>query len=128
MNLKTHLLSLVALSGLLATSAFAAPKVSRLTPPSALFTYGDAKPPVIARFLPGQRFDLQATISPDAGALIVGAQFIVDGARLGGSVTLAAADVAGLPANTYIATQRAYELNSKAIQTSDQMLQRLGQL
>ena len=29
---------------------------------------------------------------------------------------------------TMIATQRAYELNSKAIQTSDQMLQRLGQL
>ena len=27
-----------------------------------------------------------------------------------------------------IETQRAYELNSKAIQTSDQMLQRLGQL
>jgi flagellar basal-body rod protein FlgG len=27
-----------------------------------------------------------------------------------------------------IATQRAYELNSKAIQTSDQMLQRLGQM
>jgi flagellar basal-body rod protein FlgG len=27
-----------------------------------------------------------------------------------------------------IQTQRAYELNSKAIQTSDQMLQRLGQL
>jgi flagellar basal-body rod protein FlgG len=27
-----------------------------------------------------------------------------------------------------IATQRAYELNSKAIQTTDQMLQRLGQL
>jgi flagellar basal-body rod protein FlgG len=29
---------------------------------------------------------------------------------------------------TMIATQRAYELNSKAVQTSDQMLQRLGQL
>jgi len=29
---------------------------------------------------------------------------------------------------TMIATQRAYELNSKAIQTSDQMLQRLSQL
>jgi flagellar basal-body rod protein FlgG len=27
-----------------------------------------------------------------------------------------------------IATQRAYELNSKAISTSDQMLQRLSQL
>ncbi|NBQ58844.1 MAG: alkaline phosphatase [Opitutaceae bacterium] len=117
MKLKTHLLSLVALSGLLATSAFAAPKVSRLTPPSALFTYGDAKPPIIARFLPGQRFDLQATISPDAGALIVGAQFIVDGARLGGSVTLSVADVAGLPANTYIATQRAYSNATPGVHT-----------
>ena len=29
---------------------------------------------------------------------------------------------------TMIATQRAYELNSKAIQSSDQMLQRLAQL
>ena len=117
MKLKLHLLSLVALSGLLATGAFAAPKVSRLTPPSALFTYGDAKPPIIARFLPGQRFDLQATISPDAGALIVGAQFIVDGARLSGSVTLAAADVSGLPANTYIATQRAYSNSTPGIHT-----------
>jgi flagellar basal-body rod protein FlgG len=27
-----------------------------------------------------------------------------------------------------IATQRAYEINSKAVQTSDQMLQRLAQL
>ncbi len=29
---------------------------------------------------------------------------------------------------TMIQTQRAYELNSKAVQTADQMLQRLGQL
>jgi flagellar basal-body rod protein FlgG len=29
---------------------------------------------------------------------------------------------------TMIQTQRAYEMNSKAIQTSDQMLQRLSQL
>ena len=115
MKLKTQLLSLVALSGLLATTTLAAPKVSRLTPPSALFTYGDPKPPIIARFLPGQRFDLQATIQPDAGALIVGAQFVVDGARLNGSVTLAAADVAGLPANTYIATQRAYSNSTPGV-------------
>jgi alkaline phosphatase len=115
MKLKTQLLSLVALSGLLATTTLAAPKVSRLTPPSALFTYGDPKPPIIARFLPGQRFDLQATIQPDAGALIVGAQFIVDGARLNGSVTLAAADVAGLPANTYTATQRAYSNSTPGV-------------
>ncbi|MEI8088694.1 MAG: alkaline phosphatase [Opitutaceae bacterium] len=117
MKLKPHLSSLVALSGLLATGAFSAPKVSRLTPPSALFTNGDPKPPIIARFLPGQRFDLQATISPDAGALIAGAQFIVDGARLNGSVNLAAADVAGLPANTYIATQRAYSNSTPGIHT-----------
>ena len=115
MKLKTQLLSLVALSGLLATTTLAAPKVSRLTPPSALFSYGDPKPPIIARFLPGQRFDLQATISPDAGSLIVGAQFVIDGARLGGSVTLAAADVAGLPANIYIATQRAYSNSTPGV-------------
>ena len=115
MKLKTQLLSLVALSGLLATTTLAAPKVSRLTPPSALFSYGDPKPPIIARFLPGQRFDLQATISPDDGSLIVGAQFVIDGARLGGSVTLAAADVAGLPANTYIATQRAYSNSTPGV-------------
>jgi flagellar basal-body rod protein FlgG len=30
--------------------------------------------------------------------------------------------------STMIATQRAYEMNSKAIQTSDQMLQKLGQI
>ena len=117
MKLKTQLLSLVALSGLLATAAFAAPKVSRLTPPSALFSYGDPKPPVIARFLPGQRFDLQATISPDAGALILGAQFVIDGARLSGSVIITVADVAGLPANTYIATQRAYSNSIPGIHT-----------
>ncbi|HJU39854.1 MAG TPA: hypothetical protein VJ724_09800, partial [Tahibacter sp.] len=39
--------------------------VSRLTPPSELFSSGQPAP-VIARFLPGQRFDLQATVFPDA--------------------------------------------------------------
>ena len=42
--------------------ADAAPKVTRLTPPSALFSQNDPNPPIIARFLPGQRFDLQAPI------------------------------------------------------------------
>src|SRR5258708_24045830 len=55
--------------------ADAAPKVTRLTPPSALFSHNDPNPPIIARFLPGQRFDLQATISPDAGQTISSAQF-----------------------------------------------------
>jgi alkaline phosphatase len=44
----------------------AAPIVSRLTPPSDLFSFKDPNPPYISRFVPGQRFDLQATISPDA--------------------------------------------------------------
>ena len=52
---------------LLAAGAHAAPTVSRLTPPSELFSSGNAGP-VIARFLPGQRFDLQATIRPDDAA------------------------------------------------------------
>src|SRR5437870_8565704 len=52
--------------------ADAAPNITRLTPPSA----NDPNPPYIARFLPGQRFDLQATISPDAGQTIVSVQFL----------------------------------------------------
>ena len=58
-------------------AAFAA-KVSRLTPPSELFSSGTASP-IIARFLPGQRFDLQATIQPDAGQTINQFYFAVDG-------------------------------------------------
>src|SRR6266852_9538873 len=74
--------------------ADAAPKVMRLTPPSALFSHNDPNPPIIARFLPGQRFDLQATISPDAGQTISSAQFLVDGAAVPGTVSGAAATVA----------------------------------
>ena len=39
-------------------TASADPTVSRLTPPSALFSFGDTTPPIIARFFAGQRFDL----------------------------------------------------------------------
>ena len=34
-------------------TASAAPTVSRLTPPSALFSFSDPNPPIIARFLRG---------------------------------------------------------------------------
>lgn len=51
--------------------------VSRLTPPSELFTSGNPEP-VIARFLPGQRFDLQATVQPDAGRKILSFDFYVN--------------------------------------------------
>src|SRR5687768_3287468 len=90
------------------TTLSAAPRVTRLTPPSSLFSFGDPQPPVIARFLPGQRFDLQATISPDAGQTIVGVQFYVDDDAVSGPVTLVRATVTGLPANTVVATLRAY--------------------
>lgn len=61
-------------------AALAAPTVSRLTPPSELFASGNPNPPYIARFLPGQRFDLQATVRLDAGATLKDFQFSVDGA------------------------------------------------
>lgn len=63
---------------LLGATATNAATVSRLTPPSELFASGRAAP-VIARFLPGQRFDLQATVQPDAGKTIESFQFYVDG-------------------------------------------------
>jgi alkaline phosphatase len=59
----------------LAVAACAAPLVSRLTPPSnPLVTTADA----LARFLPGQKFDLQATLQPDAGSSITRVTFAVD--------------------------------------------------
>ena len=61
-----------------AQGASAAPVISRLTPPSELFSSGSPAP-VIARFLPGQRFDLQATVRPDAGKTITSVTFSVDG-------------------------------------------------
>src|SRR6266571_4489136 len=95
--------------------AEAAPKVTRLTPPSALFSAGDPNPPIIARFLPGQRFDLQATISPDTGQTISSAQFLVDGAAIPGTVSAAAATVSGKPANTVIASLRAFSTTSPGV-------------
>lgn len=58
-----------------AGAASAAPTISRLTPPSnPLVT--TAHP--LARFLPGQKFDLQATVQPAAGTRIVSVRFEVD--------------------------------------------------
>ena len=84
------------------------PTVSRLTPPSALFTFGDPAEPYISRFLPDQRFDLQATVQPDAGQTIVDVEFYVDGKLVAGTVTATPATVAGLPANTTVFSLRAY--------------------
>lgn len=102
----------ILLAATLVAAAFsavsAAPIVSRLTPPSDLFSFKDPSPPYISRFLPGQRFDLQATISPDANQNIAGVKFYVDTSEVVGSITLVRATVAGLPTNTLVATLRAY--------------------
>jgi alkaline phosphatase len=109
--------TLVASAFLISSHIQAAPAVKRLTPPSALFTMNDPEPPYISRFLPGQRFDLQATISPDAGQTIASAVFSIDGTPLGGTVSSTAATVSGLPANTRVVTFRAYANNNAGVHT-----------
>jgi len=97
------------LAALAAGSAVAAPTVTRLTPPSELFSSGRADP-VVARFLPGQRFDLQATIRPDAGQKITAVRFFVDGKPVSAAVAMrdcASGCVKGVNAETAIATVRA---------------------
>lgn len=104
--MKHHALLLTVLA---AGSALAAPTVTRLTPPSELFASGHADP-VVARFLPGQRFDLQATLRPDAGQRITAARYFIDGRPVTAPVALrdcSAGCVKGLPAEAAIATARA---------------------
>jgi len=122
-----------------ATAAGAA-EISRLTPPSELFSSGESDP-VIARFLPGQLFDLQATVKPDPGLTITQFWFRVDGgtasARSAGSLSIVTetgtADtcidpatgkttgasgcklVAGLPANAAVVSQRGYSKGTPGI-------------
>ncbi len=80
-----------------------------MTPPSELFASGSPEP-LIARFLPGQRFDLQATLRPDAGRRIVAAQFQLDGKPVDAPLALRACSagcVKDVPAEATIATVRA---------------------
>ena len=110
---RLHRLQLIAVLALAPLSAaMAAPSVSRLTPPSELFSSGRPEP-VIARFLPGQRFDLQATLRPDAGRSLRGARFLLDGKPVAGNVTLrdcASGCTTGVPANAVIASLRAFSV------------------
>lgn len=107
-----------------------APAVTRLTPPSALFSFNGPNPPIVARFLPGQRFDLQATIRPDAGAAIMAAAFYVDGGEVPGPVSWSMATTGG----SVIATIRAYSnlipgvhrLSVRAIQSGGQVVEATG--
>ena len=122
-SMKRHKLSLVAtaaLLGLASASAIAAPTVSRLTPPSELFASGNAAP-VIARFLPGQRFDLQATLrADDAAKTITAASFAIDGKTVDATVALrscATGCLSTVPVNASIATVRAVSAAKPGIHT-----------
>ena len=101
-----------------AFAAQAAPTVTRLTPPSELFASGQAAP-VIARFLPGQRFDLQATVRPDeASKSITSASFAIDGKTVAANVALKACEAAclkGVPANATLASVRAVSVDKPGV-------------
>ena len=103
-----------------AVAAHATPSVSRLTPPSELFASGNAAP-VIARFLPGQRFDLQATLRPDdAARTITTARFLIDGKQVEGTLALrncASGCNTDVPKNATIATVRAVTVTKQGLHT-----------
>ena len=104
----------------LGTLASAQPVVARLTPPSELFSNGQAAP-IVARFLPEQRFDLQATIKPDdASKSIIKAEFAIDNQVLKISTALrdcSTGCLANISKNSAVATVRAVTLNKPGIHT-----------
>ena len=107
-------------ANLVAQAATAAPTVSRLTPPSELFSSGN-QAPVVARFLPGQRFDLQATLKPDeAWKSITSARFIIDGKPVDGTVALrncSSGCLASVPKNAAIVSVRAVSVAAQGLHT-----------
>jgi alkaline phosphatase len=120
LNTKFCQLVPVALSLFVASTSQAAPAITRLTPPSELFSSGKAAP-VIARFLPGQRFDLQATIRPDAAdKTISNAKFAINGKTVDVNVALkVCADSCkkDIPANATLATSRAVSVDKPGMYT-----------
>lgn len=101
---------------LVSGAAFAAPEITRLTPPSNLFSFGDPELPIVARFLPGQRFDLQATIQTDGNLPPVAVEFLVNGQPVAGKVALTQADTAAANGR-WIATLRAYSNTAPGVHT-----------
>lgn len=115
--MKHQLIIKTLAAAILATSAYAAPTVTRLTPPSALFSYGDATPPYISRFLPAQRFDLQATIQADAGQTITDVIFKVNGSTVATLPGPANGAITSLGSDKFSATFRAYSNSSAGVKT-----------
>ena len=117
---RPRCLLLFAFAGLAAGAPLAAPSVSRLTPPSELFSSGQPAP-VIARFLPGQRFDLQATLRPDDGGKTISAvRFMIDGKAITAPVALrdcASGCLPSVPKNSSVATVRAVTVAQPGLHT-----------
>ncbi|MDE2076261.1 MAG: alkaline phosphatase [Burkholderiales bacterium] len=112
----------------MAGAADAAPVISRLTPPSNPIT---ATATTLARFLPGQRFDLQATVQTDGTNKIAKVEFAVDGTQVAtltndltstdqfsGKTSLVKNGlVAGLAPNSVVASLRAYSNTHAGVHT-----------
>lgn len=115
-------------------AAHAAPEISRLTPPSELFRSGDPNPPIIARFLPGQRFDLAATLRPDVGQTITAVTFAVNGAPAPAATLALATAITNTNPNAVQAVVRAqtrftpgvYTLTATGYQSDGQTVQATG--
>ena len=117
----------LAIASVLILPVQAAPTISRLTPPSQLFaTAGSETTPMISRFIPGQRFDLQATVQPDAGATVTRVEFKIDevvvasvlpGAPLGATAMVSGGLVDGLAPNSVVASLRAYSNTHPGVHT-----------
>ena len=121
MSSQLSLGACAALVLLLPTLGSAAPTVSRLTPPSELFASNTSTGPVIARFLPGQRFDLQATLRLDAGTTLADFRFLVDGVdtRPAAGTTSVVTTGLSLPkeVNAAVVSQRAFSLKKPGVHT-----------
>jgi alkaline phosphatase len=128
--MKKHELLAVAITSILiaGTDAANALSISRLTPPSQLFaTSGVSAGPIISRFVTGQRFDLQATVRPDAGQTITKVEFfdgstsvgIADAAPAAGVKTslVPASAITGTVANAVAASVRGYSSLTPGIHT-----------
>jgi alkaline phosphatase len=127
---QRHALSVALTAALasLAGVADAAPTISRLTPPSNPIV---ATANTLARFLPGQKFDLQSTVQPDTTNKIQTVEFKVDGTivatitndlgttdQFSGNTGLVKNGlVSGLAANTVVASVRGYSNSTPGVHT-----------
>lgn len=102
--------------------AVAQPVITRLTPPSKLFSSGDASPPIIARFAAGQRFDLHVSAHPSVDVMpgvpdITEVRFFVNDEDVSLPVSIVPNTVSGLAADSVGAYLRAFSMEEPGIHT-----------